>query len=79
MCQEKKEEEDFPELKIMWMSQYDDSNIILSSQLGVENTPTASLQRGKTPLTSVLDMRLNNLMLRPEKSYTITCGIFYEF
>ena len=34
----------------------------LSSRLEMKNTPTASLQRGKTPLTSVLDMTLNNLM-----------------
>ena len=33
-------------------------------QLGLQNTPTASLQRGKTSLTSVLDMMLNNLMVR---------------
>ena len=33
------------------------------SRLELENIPTASLQRGKTPPTSVLDMALNNLML----------------
>ena len=35
-----------------------------SSLLGLENTPTASLQRGKMPLTSLLDMIVNNLMMR---------------
>ena len=30
----------------------------LPSQLGQSNTPTVSLQRVKTPTTSVLDMRL---------------------
>ena len=34
------------------------------SRPGLQNTPTASLQRGKTLLTSVLDMTLNNLMVR---------------
>ena len=34
-----------------------------SSRVGLQNTPTASLQRGKTLPTSVLDMILNNLML----------------
>ena len=29
-----------------------------------DKTPTAFLQRGKTPLTSDLDMTLNNLMAR---------------
>ena len=33
------------------------------SQLGLENAPTASLQRGKILLTSILDMTLNNLMV----------------
>ena len=32
--------------------------------LGPQNTPTASLQRSKTPPTSVLDMTLNNLMVK---------------
>ena len=31
------------------------------SRLGLQNTPTAPLQRGKTPPTSFLDMTLNNL------------------
>ena len=36
-----------------------------SSQMGLQNTLTASLQRGKTcPPISVLDMTLNNLMVR---------------
>ena len=34
------------------------------SRLGLYNTPTATLQRGKTPPTSVLGMTLNNLMVR---------------
>ena len=34
------------------------------SQLGLQNTPTASLQRCKTLLMSVLDMTLNNLTMR---------------
>ena len=33
-------------------------------RLGLHNTLTASLQRSKTPLTSVLHMILNNLMVR---------------
>ena len=32
--------------------------------LGLRDTLTASLQRGKTPPVSVLDMTLNNLMVR---------------
>ena len=36
----------------------------LISRLGLQKTPTASPQRGKTPRTSVLDMTLNNLMVR---------------
>ena len=35
-----------------------------ASRLGLENKPSASLQRGKTPPTSVLDLTLNNLMVR---------------
>ena len=35
----------------------------LPSRLGLQNTLTASLQRGKIPLTSVLFMTLNNLMV----------------
>ena len=35
-----------------------------SSRLGQQNTPTASLQRGKTPPMSDLDMTSNNLMVR---------------
>ena len=37
---------------------------ILPSRLELQNTPTASLQRGKTPPTSVLIMTLNNLKVR---------------
>ena len=33
-------------------------------QIKKNNTLTASLQRGKAPPTSVLDMTLNNLMIR---------------
>ena len=33
------------------------------SRLGLQNTPTASLQRDKTSPMSVLDMTLNNLMV----------------
>ena len=35
----------------------------LPSQLGMQNTPTASLQRGKIPLKECPDMTLNNLMV----------------
>ena len=35
-----------------------------SAGLGQQNTPTASLQRGKTPSMSVLCMTLSNLMVR---------------
>ena len=34
------------------------------SRLGLQNTPSASLKRSKTPPTSVLDMTLNNLIVR---------------
>ena len=37
---------------------------LLLGQLGLQKRPTTSLQRVKTPLTSVLDMALNNLMVR---------------
>ena len=37
--------------------------IIWPSQLGLQNTLTAVLQRGKTPPMSVLDMTLNNLIV----------------
>ena len=44
---------------------FDKYEVCLPSQLGLKNTLTAPLQRGKTPpLTSVLDMTLNNLMMR---------------
>ena len=33
-------------------------------QHGLQNTPTASLLRGKTPLTRALKIPLNNLMVR---------------
>ena len=34
------------------------------SWLGVKYIPTATLQWGKTPPLSVLDMKLNNLIVR---------------
>ena len=34
------------------------------SRLGLQNTTTASLQKSKIPLKSVLDVTLNNLMVR---------------
>ena len=38
---------------------------LLLTQLELENTPFASLQRGKNPCpTNILDMMLNNLMAR---------------
>ena len=37
---------------------------ILPSRLKLQNTPTVSLQRGKTHPTNVLDMTLYNLMVR---------------
>ena len=37
---------------------------IVSIGVGLLNTPTASLQRGDIPTTSVLDMTINNLMVR---------------
>ena len=36
---------------------------VWSCRLGLQNTPTASLQRDKTRPTSVLDMALNSLMM----------------
>ena len=36
----------------------------LPCQLRLKNTPTASLQRGEIPQTSVMDMTLNSLMVR---------------
>ena len=35
----------------------------MPSWLGMHNTPTASLQRGKTPPTSDMNMTLDNLMV----------------
>ena len=44
---------------------------VLPSWLGLKNTLTASLQRGETPLpTSVLDMTLNNLIVRFEQCWS---------
>ena len=38
--------------------------ICCPSRLELQNTPTASLQRGKTPPISVLDKTLNNLIVK---------------
>ena len=40
------------------------NHVIWPSQLRLQNTPTASLQGGKTPPMSVMDIALNNLMVR---------------
>ena len=46
--------------------------MILPSQLLLKNTPTASLQGGKTPSPmSVLDMTENNLMVRFQKCWRL--------
>ena len=45
------------------------------SWLGLQNTLTASLQRGKHPLMSVLDMTLNNLMARLQPCRFGECGV----
>ena len=46
------------------------------SRLGLLNTPTASLQRSKTPTTGVLDMTLNNLMVRFHLCWSFgECGV----
>ena len=48
----------------------------LPSQLGLQNTLTAPLKRGKTPLMSVLDMTLNNLMVRIQQCWSFgECGV----
>ena len=47
------------------MKYYQTYNCVqIISWLSLSNTPTASLQRSKIPWTSVLDMTLNNLMVR---------------
>ena len=38
------------------------SSLQWPSRLGLENTPTESLKRGKTPTTSILNITLNKLM-----------------
>ena len=38
-------------------------NILVLSQLGLQDTPTAFVQRGKTFQTSVLYMTLHNLIV----------------
>ena len=48
---------------------------LLPSQLGLKNTLIAPLQRGKTPpITCVLNMTLNNLMVRFQQ-----CWNFAEY
>ena len=47
-------------LLIIWKSNLSD----WLNRLGLQNTLTASLQIGKTPLTNVLHMTLNNLIVR---------------
>ena len=39
-------------------------NNIPKQFLGLQNTPTASRQKGKIPTVSVLDMTLNNLKVK---------------
>ena len=36
----------------------------LPNQLGLYNSPTASLRKGKSPPSSIQDMTLNNLMVK---------------
>ena len=49
---------------------------MLPSRLGPWNTPAASLQRGKTPPMSVLDMTLNNLMVQFQQCWSfVECGV----
>ena len=46
-------------------------SLFLPSRLELQNTPTASLQRGKTPTpTSVLDMTLNNQMVKFQQCWS---------
>ena len=48
----------------------------LLSRLGLQNTLTAPLLRGKTPTTSVLDMTLNDLMVRFQQCWIFgECGV----
>ena len=48
-----------------------------TSWLGLQNTMTASLQRGKTFPTSTLDMTRNNLMVRFQYCWNFReCGVF---
>ena len=47
------------------------------SHLGLQNTPTLSLQRSKTPPTGVLDMILNNLMNK--NIFNILYGIVFMY
>ena len=39
-------------------------NVLWPSQLGLQNIPTASLHRSKTPSTNVLAITLNNLDMK---------------
>ena len=46
------------------------------SRLGQQNTQTSSLQKSKSPPTSVLDMILNNPMVRLQKCWSFgECGV----
>ena len=49
----------------------------MSSRPGLQNTPTAPLPRGKPPPPmSVLDMTLNNLMVRSQLRWSFReCGV----
>ena len=51
------------------------TNRKLPSWLELKNTLTTSLQRGNTPPKSVLDMTLNNLMVRLQSWKFGECGV----
>ena len=53
-------------IKTLGSNNHDFPQKLLSGRLALYNTPTAPLQRGKTPLTSVLDMTPDNLMVRSQ-------------
>ena len=49
---------------------------MLPSRLGLQNTLTAHLQRGKNAPTIVLDMTLNNLIVRFQQCWSFgECGV----
>ena len=52
------------ELLVLHSNTWNHLTFCWSSQLGLMNTLTASLQRGKNPPMSVLDMTIKNLMVR---------------